>query len=175
MDGKTTAEKMAFVLRHPWDFFMLWVDTQFPLKLPISLRCVFDCLGARDLVSRHGETVVFPSLHSGLAVIYGALYISAFGFIRERALKLWMRFGLLFLFLWSVGLIYIAIYCVNTIVFGIQGRFLIPLFPLLFPMLGQNRFDLPEKYLPYYKGFLVIILVAVQIMTADALRQAYWL
>lgn len=173
-DGKTTAEKMAFVVRHPWKFFMMWIKTQFPAKLPITLRCAFDCLGTRDYLSRHDLTL-FPGLFPEFAAAYCTLYLSVFCFIRERALKLWMRFGLLFLFLWSVGLIYIAIYCVNTIVFGIQGRFLIPLFPLLFPMLGQNRFDLPEKYLPYYKGFLVIILVAVQIMTADALRQAYWL
>ncbi|MBO4631346.1 MAG: DUF2142 domain-containing protein [Lentisphaeria bacterium] len=161
-DGRTTQEKMLFILTHPWQYFLEWWEA-FSRTWRALLWSSVQQLGFHLLLRS-----------ASFYIVYYLVFLSYFFINREKSLAIRWRGFFIITVLFAIGLIYTAIYCANTIKGGIQGRYLIPLFPLLFLVFGQDKFGLPEKYLPYYKGFLVIFLIVTQILTADALRQAYW-
>ncbi|MBO4631347.1 MAG: DUF2142 domain-containing protein, partial [Lentisphaeria bacterium] len=161
-DGRTTQEKMQFILTHPWQFFMEWWKA-FARTWYVTVKSSVQQLSYNTAPA--GQSFY---------VIYYLVFFTYFFICREKSLKLPGRLVCLISLLLSLGIIYAAIYCMNSLEFGIQGRYLIPLFPLLFLVLGQDKFGLPEKYLSYYKGLIVIFLIVTQFLTADALRLAYW-
>ena len=162
LDGRSTQEKMLFILVHPWQFAVdLW-----QVIAATWLPTLKSAVQQLSFVAAPG--------HPDFWIVYFLVFFSYFFVAREKSLNLSWRVLFLVIFLGTVGMIYAAIFCVNMLHI-IQGRYLIPLVPLLFLVFGQNKFGLPEKYLPYYKGFLVIFLAAVHLVIADELFQIYWI
>ncbi len=158
-----TTGKMKFIITQPISFIKYWLETQ-PQLFGIVIKRTIGVLGYL--------TVYFPAWFYPAYLI---VLITIFFMIREKNNNWKIRCFFFFFFLFTVALIYVAIYCINSIQSGIQGRYLIHLLPLLFLVFGQKKFGLPGKILPYYKGLLVIGIIAMQILISETLYHAYWI
>lgn len=169
--AKQVVERMDFIMTHPLDYLRAWGHVLFSQRSMEYAAQSIQSLGGRYFL-KWGRDNMF--IFDSFWMIYAGIIISSLIALKEPARNVIQRVLSLSAFIGSVSLIYLVFYAVSPDFIAIQGRYFTPLFPLICLIFGQGRIGLPEKFVPYYKGGLVIWCVFSQIAVAESLLYTYW-
>lgn len=169
--AKQVVERMDFIVTHPLEYLKAWGCVLFSKRSMEYAAQSIQSLGGRYFI-KWGIDKMF--VFDSFWMIYAGIIISSLIALKEPARNVIQRILSLSAFIGSVSLIYLVFYAVSPDFIAIQGRYFIPLFPLICLIFGQGRIGLPEKFVPYYKGGLVIWCVFSQIAVAESLLYTYW-
>lgn len=161
VDGLTLVEKVKFIAYHPLEYFKLWVFNFYGRPTCFSMSTFLSY-----------KQFLWPDYH----VYFQVFFFGSFILLREKSWSIFNRLLAALVFVLCVGLIDSAMYIYFSSDFGgVQLRYFAPLMPLFCIVFGQGRWGLPEKYVSYYKGALVIFAMLTQVVVVETSRQGYWM